>query len=344
MSVIGGDGSHHAFLLQGGQPARSDDDGPVVDMFQGQLALQPGDYIISADTHLRRTGPSLEGQVPLTDRDGWLVARVAAPGRPAAPFILDTASEGTEVAKAFLPAQTEVRPAQAHEYSPLGVRAIEQKASGAGGTIETFLGYAKLAELDAGSLHLPEVTAGVLAEPVTSGEEPVLGILGLDLLQRADVVAFAYPHPGADKSALTFSSRSTLSGADVIELPLFLVSGHIFVRGEVGGKPVFFILDTGARDSVISSAFAPAGLNGRSQPARQVRGADNRPITVQPATLQDLALGQARFHDVVVNVADLPVLKTFGVQDLAGVLGNSFLSRFRRVEIDFAARRLRLLQ
>jgi hypothetical protein len=57
-------------------------------------------------------------------------------------------------------------------------------------------------------------------------------------------------------------------------------------------------------------------------------------------TAGSLRLGNARCADVGIDVGDLPVLKHFGRH--AGLLGSGVLMRFKRVEIDFTRREMRL--
>ena len=103
--------------------------------------------------------------------------------------------------------------------------------------------------------------------------------------------------------------------------------GHFYVEIEVNGTPVEFVVDTGATLVVLSREDAraigldPEGLRyfGRATTA-------NGEVRTAPIRLEIMQLGPARELDVRAAVNE-------GALDTS-LLGNSYLDRFRRIEIE----------
>ena len=65
-------------------------------------------------------------------------------------------------------------------------------------------------------------------------------------------------------------------------------------------------------------------------------------MKLQMATVPILRLGPVTLQDVPIAFADLPPFKLFGLSDgPALLLGTDLLETFRRVSLDFKARRIR---
>ncbi len=97
--------------------------------------------------------------------------------------------------------------------------------------------------------------------------------------------------------------------------------GHFQVNGSIGGKPVRFLVDTGATAVSMSQQEADRlGLNWRGGKRVAMQTANG----VTPAwriSIDRVRIGEVELHqiDAVVGSQDMPVV----------LLGNSFLSRFR---------------
>jgi predicted aspartyl protease len=136
----------------------------------------------------------------------------------------------------------------------------------------------------------------------------------------------------------TLAASPALACTRIAELPLRLVDGFPVVTATLAGRPVSFVLDTGAQgmlvtpDTAAALALPLSGLTrvfgtGGSQSARVVR-------------LPGLRLGGAAMPDLGAPVLPLPI--TLDVTPpLAGLLGASLLSRFD-LELDVPAGRLAL--
>lgn len=115
--------------------------------------------------------------------------------------------------------------------------------------------------------------------------------------------------------------------AGTITLPR-TYDGHFFVSGDVAGKPLRFIVDTGASTVALSQADARAigvdvdhlSFNGQAQTA-------SGPTPVAPVTLPRLRIGDIQLMDVrALVLRDAPP----GI----ALLGQSFLGRIDKVSIE----------
>ncbi len=113
-------------------------------------------------------------------------------------------------------------------------------------------------------------------------------------------------------------------------VPLIRAGNSFLVRALINGRrEVVFVLDTGASLTTISTALArDLGLNvGADSPTVNIMTASDV-IRAPLATVGSIQVGGLEAPDVRVAVFDLP-----GGTQLAGLLGNSFLSRFH-VQLD----------
>ncbi len=98
----------------------------------------------------------------------------------------------------------------------------------------------------------------------------------------------------------------------------------------VGGKDESWVLDTGANISVLPLSTARAlGLT-ISRGTTQTEGLTGDPVSVHAATIPDLQVGSAHFHNVAVLVTDDAALSAGGTQ-LRGVIGFPVLAALQRL-------------
>jgi predicted aspartyl protease len=118
---------------------------------------------------------------------------------------------------------------------------------------------------------------------------------------------------------------------------------QVYLPVMIGGEgPFFFILDTGVDPSAIDLDLAlRLGLPVDTADAGEAAGAGTGSVTIYPATVSGLRIGErpiADFPAVALNLS--PLSERLG-RPLHGILGYSFL-RDRVVQIDYPARVLRL--
>lgn len=119
------------------------------------------------------------------------------------------------------------------------------------------------------------------------------------------------------------SQALTESGA--IEVPQGR-DGHFYLTALVQGRPVLFIVDTGATDIVLSRRDAEAvGIDVASLIFSGTAMTANGPVRTAPVTLRDVS---------VEGITDTAVRAVVNEGEIdASLLGMAFLSRFDRIEI-----------
>lgn len=118
----------------------------------------------------------------------------------------------------------------------------------------------------------------------------------------------------------------------------------ILTHVEAAGLPLDAVIDTGSQITIGNLALRDKLIrNNRdkfmSVPVTGVTGAT---IELQLARIGELRLGPVLLRDVPMAFADVPPFKLFGLSDEpALLLGTDILENFRRVSLDFRARKVR---
>jgi hypothetical protein len=327
-----------AFMIRGYETFEVDN-GPVLDLFGGRFPLAEGDYSITTETRAHEEREAVEGTASL-EYDRLLFASGRFPDGSEAPVIVDLGAGGTVIAKDFVPDGVEISEVVAMEYSAEGERQVSGQMEGAGGTVSGFLGNATLPSLQVGDIHFDEPVVRVLEEFPSFFGRDVGAILGLDLLSLGGVVSFSY---GADGAAYLELAPEKRPGENFLELPFSMAANHIFIDGTINGEPATFLLDTGARGSIVSQSLADkARLLRVEGESMRLQGLDGQPFDAWSATAEKITLEGHGFESVKFLVADLAALKSMGIEQASGgVIGNDFLQQFERFEVDFEQRTIR---
>lgn len=119
----------------------------------------------------------------------------------------------------------------------------------------------------------------------------------------------------------------------------------ILTEVRAGGLRLDAIIDTGSEISIGNLALRDKLLRyGRNQRVWTVgaTGVTGKTIDLQLATIRELKLGSVTLGNVPIAFADVPPFTVFGVHDQpALLLGTDLLEVFRRVSLDFHARKVR---
>jgi predicted aspartyl protease len=347
LDITAADGRKRAFVIKNGLHVRNEIDGPVMDMFQGMIPLGPGDVSITTRTErieATTVRPAVSGEAALLYDKGLLFTDVATGAGDPLEFIVDFAAGATVVARSAIPAGIEIQAVEGVEYSARGSRKIHSTMKGAGGDVSGYLGVATLPTLTVGALVFRDVRVSVLSSlPEFGGHQPG-GILGMNLLARAEFACVTYP-PAGEVGHLRLATESHLMSSETIDVPFTRVGNHLFVQGAVNGTSVDFIFDTGARRAHLHPDVATAaGLVLRPDDDPDgTRGLDGMPMETHLAVADRLRLGEGSLVDVPFVVVDMPVFRTIGLGSNAGLLGNTLLDRFTEVEVDFQHEMIRLV-
>jgi hypothetical protein len=337
VNIAGGNGTKKAFMISM-YDEPGDDDGPVIDMFAGVTPLEDGDWSITLEVSEAGPAAGVSGETAVIYEEGFILAEGSLPDGRKGWFIVDLGASGTVISKQFLPAWVDIEEIKGLEYSEKGRREVKSVMSGAGGEVTGFLGSARPGDLVFGSVRFPDVTVKVIESVPDFGSRKMAGILGLDLLKLCDRIAFEYPRSGP--GMMMMGSRHTLAPTDApsAEVPFSLVAKHIFLDGDVNEVPVSFLLDTGARNSIISASIADRARLGDAPRGGkgEVRGLDGNPVATWAVNVERLRLGDWLRSDVPFLAAGLSVFESIGLRQGGGIIGNDFLDDYTMIEIDFA--------
>ena len=105
-----------------------------------------------------------------------------------------------------------------------------------------------------------------------------------------------------------------------------LMGGHFSIDARVNGRPVRFLIDTGATDIVLSPADAKrVGFDLRRLHYTRAYRTANGVVSGAPVILNDLSVGPLRFTRLAASVNGAPMR--------GSLLGISFLNRFKSYEV-----------
>jgi gag-polyprotein putative aspartyl protease len=141
---------------------------------------------------------------------------------------------------------------------------------------------------------------------------------------------------------LLFVPLPNFAHPDVIYLPFRTVQSMILVQGKVNGKPVTFLLDTGATRTIVSAkVYGNVGYSLRlAQRAGQQPGFVGESVTL-PVNLQ---LDRHTWLARRVSVMNFNGLSEVLGADFDGLLGEDVLREFHSVHIDYRNHQIELEQ
>ncbi|MFN7963872.1 MAG: pepsin/retropepsin-like aspartic protease family protein [Thermoanaerobaculia bacterium] len=337
-------GQEGSVFLISGYATTSRTGGPVQNLFADQaVPAEAGDWFVTTDTRERPKTATLAGEAPFELAGYWFARGRWAQGEGW--FVIDTGATRSVLVAGALPAGTPVVPLTVLEESMAGRRELGYTPPGATGPVAGVRGRAQLGELHIGDLHFAAAEFDVLDRLPLELGRPVVGILGLDLLERAEQLTFHMPSPGEALGRLTLSpSQPGPPAAGTMRLPLTRVSEHLVVEAMAGKSNTHLLVDTGSRDLLLEpSAVAAGDVRPDAKAERAAHGLDGGSVPLRTGMLSRLALAGQDLGAVPCVVAELPVLAPLRGGGPVGLLGTAVLARFERVEIDFAQKELRLV-
>ncbi len=195
------------------------------------------------------------------------------------------------------------------------------------------------------SLRVSSIGADRIEAPTFRGEDlGAPGLLGLDSLKgRAVTINF-------DTNLLTVvrstkRSARDYAGRDEIVIRAKNVFGQLVVTdADYHGQRVRVVLDTGSATSIGNLALLH--LIDRSEGGRKTVGlisVTGERMEAEYTQVSDIRLGTIKFQHLPIAFADARPFELFGLSKRpALLLGIDALRQFRRVDIDFANREVRL--
>jgi hypothetical protein len=133
--------------------------------------------------------------------------------------------------------------------------------------------------------------------------------------------------------------------ADEIVITAKLLHGQlILTQVRASGFTLNAVIDTGSEITVGNLALRDKLLsrNLNRNWTIATTGVTGKTVDLQLGELRELRVGAITIRDVPIAFADVPPFKVFGLSDApALLLGTDILENFRRVSLDFAARKVR---
>jgi predicted aspartyl protease len=215
---------------------------------------------------------------------------------------------------------------------PLGTPAILN-----GTTARNLVDRVKVDSLVLGPTTIRDLQLPALREVDMGGE----GMIGIDaLVQQRLMMDF-------DKRVIKVEDA---------RIPIKIMPGDIVIRARrqrgqlilaevrASDQQLDAIIDTGTEVTVGNLRLRDKLLRKNRTAVRtlEVIGVTGETMKVQLAVIDELQLGPILLRDVPIAFADLPPFKLFGLADQpALLLGTDILENFRRVSLDFRARKIR---
>lgn len=284
----------------------------------------------------RTQAQNVYGEMQLDYEDGYLLARTQMPDGDEAWFAVDLAVSTSAVVKDLAGDRTMDKPRGS--IDPLQ-RSVFHFALGGFGVSPEYIGEAKLAQIDAGGLTFPNVNVDVVNTLPDIAGRTIAGIFGVDLLRRAEVAVFMYgEHP-----RLLLKSKARSKVTDVIEIPFRLENDYIVTEGILNDGKVDVLLDTGSPDSYLPvKTLRATGAAAVPNSTREITLLDGSTAKVRRADISSFTLGGTDFDEQLFHLGELPVFTLLPESSTPILLGNSFFSELRYVQINFTTNTVRL--
>jgi predicted aspartyl protease len=343
LNIIGGDGNKSAFIIEHYDLVKTDN-GPVIDMFGGKLPVKPGDFIITTETKRPTNQNSLAGGVPFRISNEWIVVSVGVGAGRQADFVVDLAATTSVIDKAFLPSGIPVKKLEMVEYSAGTENKKDATMQGATGTVNqnVFAGRALLEAITLGGIEIRDVNVSVLNSfPDKLRKAGIVGIIGTDILMRSGNLSIQSLNK--EKGILHFGHVAASLVMD-LEIPFTIAGGLIFAEGAIGSFPISYLLDTGARETILSQSFAQEHKLDYLivDQNKTITGIDGTPVNVHMVNVPTFSIGKYAFTNKKMIVGDIAAISSFGLQKSSAILGMDFFRQFDYLELDFNQQRVRL--
>jgi predicted aspartyl protease len=181
-------------------------------------------------------------------------------------------------------------------------------------------------------LHLP-----VLLERDLGGD----GIIGIDaLVEQRLMLDF-------EKRLIKVEDarqRATMERGEIVVTARRRRGQLILTEVRAAGRSMKAVIDTGSDVTIGNLKLRDALIRGNRDKFVPVEATDvtGAKIMMQLAVVAELRVGKVTLHNVPIAFADAPPFQLFGLaQEPAMLLGSDLLETFRRVSLDFRARKVR---
>ena len=204
------------------------------------------------------------------------------------------------------------------------------------------VGTVKIDSLKIGSSELFGFTTPALAEENLGGQ----GLLGIDALADQRLL-LDFEHKRIVIQDSRVPERS-VGGADEIVVTARRRNGQlILTQASVGNTNLYAIIDSGTEITVANEALRRRVAGTRRSPRTKtidLISVTGQTVTADLIIVPTLKLGGITFFNIPIAFADTPPFAVFGLEKQPAILlGTDVLQLFRRVSLDFRARKVRFV-
>jgi hypothetical protein len=200
-------------------------------------------------------------------------------------------------------------------------------------------GTALIARLGIGDSMIEDVAAPTLPEGALGAQ----GLIGIDALRGQRLML------DFEKDTITVEDARRpvrVQGDDIVVTARRRGGQLILTQARAGGIGIRAVVDTGSQLTIGNLALRDALFRRRrARPETQVAtllSVTGETMVVPLAIVPEMRVGSIVMRDVLVGFADLPPFGLFGLRDAPAILlGTDLMGNFRRVSLDFGAKKVR---
>ncbi len=196
----------------------------------------------------------------------------------------------------------------------------------------------RIARLGIGSSTVEDIAAPMLPEPSLGAR----GLIGIDALRGQRLML------DFEAQAITVEDtrRPVKARADDVVVTARRRGGQlILTQARAGGVGIRAVVDTGSQLTIGNLALRDALFRHHRPPPMEpatLVSVTGETMVMPMAIVPELRVGSITMRDVPVGFADLPPFALFGLGDTpAMMLGTDLMGNFRRVSLDFGAKKVR---
>jgi len=195
----------------------------------------------------------------------------------------------------------------------------------------------KIAELKVGTSRIPNLELPALRE----GDVGSDGLIGIDALNQQRLMLDFEEHKVRVEDA---TERVHVAPGDIVITAKRIAGQLILTHVKAGNVSLDAVIDTGSEVTIGNSALRDKLIGKRNVKfwTAEVTGVTGVTVPIQMTIIPRLQLGPVTLQYVPIAFADVPPFEMFGLSDQpALLLGTDLLEKFRRVSLDFRARKVR---
>ena len=310
-----------AIAVPGTAPAAADSEPPQIGKYRAAPVTKPNIAPLPPaefDNTLAVGGTDLKAR----EVDTRLNVDVHVNGRGPYRFVVDSGADTSVVGQRI------ARDLQL----PLGTPVILN-----GVTARNVVDSVKVAELVIGTSRIPDLELPALRESDVGSD----GLIGIDALSQQRLMLDFEAHKVRVEDARI---PVRVHPGDIVVSAKRIQGQLILTHVRAGNVPLEAVIDTGSEVTIGNSALREK-LIGRHHVkfwTAEVTGVTGVTVPIQMTMIDRLQLGPVTLQYVPIAFADVPPFEMFGLSDEpALLLGTDLLEKFRRVSLDFRARKVR---